>query len=632
MTKYTINHELYQQNCLALAGHIPNEMLSFFKENPEPFWKISQKYGIIQVLNRENKPIYAPNYLQNWQESWQFFQNNLHQFHFNQGFKTIKAPIHHQPRNEFAYHHYEICANYQDNLQEPALNRNKSGFILIFSLGLGDIFHQLADEYRDIIIIDDLVNLHLSLFLVNWQEIISKLAKDNGKIIFVPIAHDAPQVQDIANILANIIQYRHAGLLEFSGYFGFLHNPVLTKFIENIQEFMGLLSWFNGWLEDEYNHYTRIKANLAQNPQILSKEYQILRPYHALIVGAGPSLDKEIALLKTNRHKFVIFSCGSALIVLLKHGITPNYHVELENSETIIGKLAPLTQEYDLSAIELCASLTVPPEIRKFFGKTSFFLREGNGMAGLFANFYGALEGSGRSVACSALSIAIHEGFQRISFLGLDLAFIDGLDHAKMEFYESQSSKDYFESAFGQLMVQGNFTHQVKTNRLWLFFLDGLKLLIQKHLDDGYKFINCSHGAMISGAKPMKFSELCEIYSINNELFTLNYQQNQGHDWQRFIANQLQIAHEICDNLAKNWQNNTDLLEFYDDFRLICANENNENNFINILAMEYQKIFLYYRTIYNRLNSSELAKFNGIIKDNLIKSLHEFQQIIAQTR
>ena len=52
----------------------------------------------------------------------------------------------------------------------------------------------------------------------------------------------------------------------------------------------------------------------------------------AIIVGNGPSLDKEIDFLRKNQDNFVIFCSGSALKPLYKAGITPDFQVEIERS------------------------------------------------------------------------------------------------------------------------------------------------------------------------------------------------------------------------------------------------------------------------------------------------------------
>ncbi|HEB9341753.1 TPA: motility associated factor glycosyltransferase family protein, partial [Campylobacter coli] len=54
---------------------------------------------------------------------------------------------------------------------------------------------------------------------------------------------------------------------------------------------------------------------------------------NAIVVSAGPSLDKQLSLLKTYQEKAVIFCADGALSMLEKEGIVPDYITNLDSRD-----------------------------------------------------------------------------------------------------------------------------------------------------------------------------------------------------------------------------------------------------------------------------------------------------------
>lgn len=78
-----------------------------------------------------------------------------------------------------------------------------------------------------------------------------------------------------------------------------------------------------------------IRATLMNADTILSNPgiddlKGFYRGMPALIIGAGPSLDREIETIKANNDKFVVIAADAALKPLLKHGIRVDYVTSIE--------------------------------------------------------------------------------------------------------------------------------------------------------------------------------------------------------------------------------------------------------------------------------------------------------------
>ena len=96
-----------------------------------------------------------------------------------------------------------------------------------------------------------------------------------------------------------------------------------------------------------------------------------------MIVGAGPSLDEGLETLQRIRDRVVLFSCGTALRPLLRNGIVPDFHCELENVPEVHGVIARGRGNTAISSqITLIASATVDPRVPPLFGETIFFFRD----------------------------------------------------------------------------------------------------------------------------------------------------------------------------------------------------------------------------------------------------------------
>jgi len=78
-----------------------------------------------------------------------------------------------------------------------------------------------------------------------------------------------------------------------------------------------------------------VKATLLNVKNLLSKEgikslKDKAKGLTAVIVGAGPSLDKDIEILAKNKDKFIIIAVDAAVKPLLKHGIEPHFATSIE--------------------------------------------------------------------------------------------------------------------------------------------------------------------------------------------------------------------------------------------------------------------------------------------------------------
>lgn len=161
----------------------------------------------------------------------------------------------------------------------------------------------------------------------------------------------------------------------------------------------------------------------------------------AFIVGAGPSLDKNIEQLRRARHKGLVFAANSSALSLAKHHIAPHVVCCLESID-ISDRLRTLPY---LDEVIRAFSLSSHPNT----------LRVGNGPLMPFhealPQYAGPLEALTRvpgvtvcgSVSTAAFTLAQRLGCSPIVLVGQDMAFTNGATYAGGTGYEtSRASVD----------------------------------------------------------------------------------------------------------------------------------------------------------------------------------------------
>jgi hypothetical protein len=235
----------------------------------------------------------------------------------------------------------------------------------------------------------------------------------------------------------------------------------------------------------------------------------------AVIVAAGPSLDKNCRWLKLAERSMVIICVDTALKTLIKNGVRPHFVVALD---ALMYNYFHVAGALDGDFTLIVNPVTYPlilEECRRPMMVTSY----SEPMVRWLEGFTGELGENitGGSVATSAFDLAIRMGCSPIILTGQDLAFTGGRTHssggANDEMIYSASAEplvpdSQHSEAIGweqMSVVDGNLGHslassmKMKTWKSWFEIRIG-----QKNLD----CINATEGgAAINGAKKMCLQE-----------------------------------------------------------------------------------------------------------------------------
>ncbi len=153
----------------------------------------------------------------------------------------------------------------------------------------------------------------------------------------------------------------------------------------------------------------------------------------AILVAAGPSLDKNIHLLRNIQQNVLIMAVDTALPALLAHGIRPHFVAAIDGDEVIYEKIAACASSARGTSL-LCQGHVTPKIVKTFPADTIFWAFSGNELEQwLYESLFGrrhTLEMGAWSVAHFNLAAAVLMGASPIIFIGQDLAYSQNRDHA----------------------------------------------------------------------------------------------------------------------------------------------------------------------------------------------------------
>jgi hypothetical protein len=113
------------------------------------------------------------------------------------------------------------------------------------------------------------------------------------------------------------------------------------------------------------------RNTIERNPGVIALKNRF-RDIPCIVVGAGPSLDKNIRYLRKACEKAIILCCDAALKPLLSHNIVPNFVVVLDPQEDIARFLSNVPQR----GITLVVPTIVHPNILELWQEDLLFFNK----------------------------------------------------------------------------------------------------------------------------------------------------------------------------------------------------------------------------------------------------------------
>jgi len=237
----------------------------------------------------------------------------------------------------------------------------------------------------------------------------------------------------------------------------------------------------------------------------------------AILVAAGPSLDKNIDLLKEAQGKALIIACDVVVGKLLKHGIKPDIMVSLER--VLVYEHCLKDRDWEIPPDMVFAGpLLLEPVVFSEFknNKKLVCFKEGETI-NLWLNEIMDDKGSiymGNSVAHVAFGLAIKLGANPVIFTGQDLAF--GEDGATTHTGDLNNVISDLATTYTQeaqcVFLDGYYGGQVKSTMMWKTFKIAFENVIQT-MKGNRTFIDATEGgAKIDGTVILPLREVIDRY------------------------------------------------------------------------------------------------------------------------
>jgi len=384
----------------------------------------------------------------------------------------------------------------------------QSYFLVILGIGLGRHIDELVEmtDCQALVFVDQSLEfLHHSLEVYDWDALLDSLADKGCSVRFI-VKSDAEALSE--SLRATL---RGANPCSVDGLTLFIHDqsPALAGLMSSLSAKMDLIIYGLGFFTDETLMVRNAHGNLGTgNARVYLRDDAQRLDVPVFVVATGPSLDESMAFIKENADRAVIISSGSALGSLAANGVVPDFHVETENI-SVYPVVAPVAEAHDISSVCLLAASTVDPRIIPLFQDVIYFFRAGLSAHPLFCqSARNCMLRPDPTVANASLSFAIEAGFRNIYLFGVDLGSRGtGRHHSKDSYHYTEDAIVSESDLTFDVEVQANFGGSAYCSKDLFAAREAMRHAINEN-GGGRKFFNCSDGALIEGAAPMRREKL----------------------------------------------------------------------------------------------------------------------------
>ena len=300
---------------------------------------------------------------------------------------------------------------------------------VIYGLGLGYLLDEFSQNASGTIIVfeDDIELLRIVLEIVDFSEIFKR------KNIYI-----TSDYKEFREALDKSFRYRAKLSISTLDYYYFQTKEKYENFSKEVKRLFVMLDHNYAFQVNQiyaFLKFTILKLYTKVKSPLINSYENYLKNKPAIIVSAGPSLSKNIDVLKKYKDNAYIFCVGTALKTLLKNGITPDFLHVIEKSNTTVHFNVPETKDMIL----VCEPYTHYTVFDYPFKNIIMTAAEETDSSRWFLDILGEklinFETKG-TVSYHALYTAKFLGCNPIILIGQDLAYSDGHCYAKGSAFE----------------------------------------------------------------------------------------------------------------------------------------------------------------------------------------------------
>lgn len=420
--------------------------------------------------------------------------------------------------------------------------------LILFGIGYGHVFKfikQKSLNIKHVIIIEPNIQLFKRFLKLNKIE---SLLKFIHKISF--IINSEPEVastaleQIILGAINTNIQFVYS--ITYRTLFNEYYNKMSNHILEILRRMrMNTSTSFT----NTYKLLVNVMKNLKIQGYPVNKLSQLLEKTPVIIVSAGPSLNKNMSILKEAKNKAIVIAVGTAIEILEQNNITPHFRAAFSpNVDTTIFKKL---KNYDVPLIYTNnLYFDILPE---YLGPKFRLIAEGDVLSRYVYN-KAEIE---NKIVISELSIAnvIFEylcniGCKDITLIGQDLAYKNNTMYAD----GAINNINVKANTFGLIKDKDSEGNEIYTDSKFMSMRDALVRSMTRNKRHKETVTNASEGGLnipntIYMKLEDKLSGMCELNNIEFEIKQIIEQEQ--NEQVKNIKNIVQVVYGIKKDIQK---------------------------------------------------------------------------------
>lgn len=364
-------------------------------------------------------------------------------------------------------------------------------------------------------------------------------------------------------------------------------------------------------------HNAKNTLNTLKNIRFISENYDLLqlkkycKDSPALIVSAGPSLDKNINEIKN--FKGVVIAIGRTMAPLFEHGICPDFVISVDPIDVVYDTFG----DYKEHNVPLITIVEGNSRVVAGSHKEKYFMQgpsSGSIIIELFKLQLNPQLDMFNTVASVALSFAQEMECSPIVFVGQDLAFTENKHHV------GDKEEIQTQEMLPIQMIKGYYGGEVPSCEGYITMIKWFEAQIKKYPELIY--INATEGgAYIEGMLHKPLHEVIKTYCIKEKPEIVHKKLEQPDiDYEK----QMQLLKK---NLTKLQGLTKNMASYYKRIRI----EHNRNHHQSKLNQLYKQISLLSKEIDHIPNSGLLINWMLTQVESAIEVDGNYKEQIGET-
>ncbi len=414
--------------------------------------------------------------------------------------------------NEYILIHDQKDPGVEAEVFLSMVNKDSTGVVLMFGMGLGYSVLELLRKRKKLqymvvfelnveFFIQAIKNVDLTDFFMDKRVMIC-IGEPSNLASFMAPANRALMLEDIHTLnLQSCFKANHAYENLSSLVFDYI-NAFNTEGATRIAH-------GRTFFENRLKHLTSMHHD--KKLEDLTGKFKGIP---ALIIAAGPSLDRNIDQINQAAGKAIIISVDTALPSLLNHGIIPDFITSIDYNELTYEKIFGSASNPAVRKVNLiCTSWVATTVTKQFPADNIFWAFNNNALENWINVSLGgkvAIAGAGTVAHLNFISAQIM-GCEPIIFVGQDLAFTNSRGHSSNVVLTSdETAKKMLDNGQDIMWVKGLVESKVPTNRQMYGYKNVFEKLIR---GSERKVINSTEGgALIEGAENIPLADAIDRF------------------------------------------------------------------------------------------------------------------------